>query len=628
MSESLLTVENLSKSYGEKVLFENVSFGINRGQKTAFIAPNGSGKSTLLKIISGEAIPDDGTITLRNDIKVAYLSQNPELDEQQTIMDVVFSSENKYFKAIREYEQSLLDLKTADTPENQEAFHKASSQMDLLGAWDYENRIKEILSRLQVTDFSKKIHMLSGGERKKVALAKILIDESDFLILDEPTNHLDIAMIEWLEEFLSKQSLSILLVSHDRYFLDNVCTDILELDNGGLYKYKGNFQYYLEKREERKFVEQQEIEKAKNLYKTELEWMRRMPSARGTKAKSRIDAFYDLKKKATQRIDTKEYSLTVKADRVGGKILELYNVSKKFGNQVLLDDFSYTFKRGEKIGIVGRNGIGKSTLLNMIMGELRQDEGKIITGQTIKYGYYSQVGLTEKEDRRAIEIIKEVAEVVRLEDGKDISASQFLERFGFSHTTQYNYFSNLSGGERRRLYLLKTLISNPNFLILDEPTNDLDIQTLEKLEDFLINYKGCLLIVSHDRSFLDNIVDHIFVFEGEGKVKDFYGNYSEYIEDKVEKEKDIVRQAKQEKPKVEKPKSTKNKPTYKETQEFGNLEKEIKELELEKSQLTEKLNSGNLPYEELEKSSNRISEIIELLEEKELRWLELSEICE
>ena len=627
MADALLTVENLSKSFGEKVLFENISFGINAGQKTALIARNGTGKSSLLNILMGTVLPDDGKVTFRNGIRMAYLPQNPEMNAEMTVREYVFASDNKYIQAVDNYEKALLNIQlNPSSPIHEKQLQDAMNEMDTLGAWDYETRVKEVLSRLEVNDLDKTISMLSGGERRKIALSKVLIDETNLLILDEPTNHLDVKMIEWLEAFLSKQNLSILMVTHDRYFLDKVCHDIIELDKGRLYHYKGTYAYYVEKKAERQFIEQQEIEKAKNLYRTELDWMRRMPSARGTKARARIDAFYELKEKALQRVDTKKPSLSVKTERIGGKILEMYNVGKSYEGKKLVDDFTYTFKKGEKIGVVGQNGVGKSTFLNLITQMLKPDEGNIIVGQTVKFGFYTQNGLQEKDDVRVIEIIKEVAEVIHLENGKEMTATQFLRYFGFDDTVQYNYYGNLSGGEKRRLYLLKVLMSNPNFLILDEPTNDLDIYTLEILEDFLENYKGCLVIVSHDRSFMDDLVDHLFVFEGNGKIRDYHSNYTEYMKIKEAELRSETLQKKVETPKYERPKST-NKPTYKQKQEYEQLTKELEQLGCEKQELEQLINSGQeRDYEKLTLWANRIGEINTIMNEKEYRWLELDEI--
>ena len=626
MSDAILTVENLSKSYGEKELFSNISFGINAGQKTALIARNGTGKSTLLSILMGEQIPDDGKITFRNDIRVAYLPQNPTMNTAQTLDSYIYSSENKYLSTVSAYEKALKDIEKEHSKANEEALQHAINQMDATDAWSYENRIKEILFRLDIKEFDKPLGGFSGGERKKIALSKVLIDDTDLLILDEPTNHLDINMIEWLEEFLSKQSLSILMVTHDRYFLDKVCGDILELENGAMYHYRGTYDYYLEKRAERIATEKAEVEKAKNLYRTELDWMRRMPQARGTKSRARIDAFYELEEKAHRRFDERKAELSVKTERIGGKILEMYNITKGIGGKTLVDDFSYVCKKGEKIGIVGANGIGKSTLLNMITGKLRPDIGRIITGQTIQFGFYTQDGLSEKDDRRVVEIIRDVAEVIKLQDGKELSATQFLRHFGFDDTTQYNYYGNLSGGERRRLYLLKVLIANPNFLILDEPTNDLDIYTLEILERFLLSYQGCLMVVSHDRSFIDNIVDHLFVFEGDGKIRDFPGNYTQYLQKRNSEQREQTLQKKSEKPQYERKRTT-VKPTYKQQQEYKTLTEELQRLEAEKKELEANLASPEgATAEQLAQWSERIGQVLAEIDEKELRWLELDEI--
>ena len=626
MADALLTVENLTKSFGEKLLFEDISFGINAGQKTALIARNGTGKTSLLNIITGSALADSGKVVFRNDVRMAYLPQNPLMNETMTVREYVFASENKYVQAVNNYEKALLNIQLSPSALHEKQLQDAINAMDTLGAWDYENRVKEILSRLEVNDLDKTIAMLSGGERKKIALSKVLIDDTNLLILDEPTNHLDIKMIEWLEEFLSKQNLSILMVTHDRYFLDNVCHDIIEIDKGQLFRYKGTYAYYVEKKAERQEIERREIEKAKNLYRTELDWMRRMPCARGTKARARIDAFYELKDKALQRIDDHRPTLSVKTERIGGKILEMYNVSKQYEGKMLVDDFTYTFKKNEKIGIVGQNGVGKSTFLNIITQALKPDSGNIVVGQTVQFGFYTQNGLTESDDRRVIEIIKDVAEVIHLENGKEMTATQFLRHFGFDDTTQYNYYGNLSGGERRRLYLLKVLMANPNFLILDEPTNDLDIYTLEILEEFLENYKGCLIIVSHDRSFMDDLVDHLFVFEGNGKIRDYHSNYTDYIKQKEHEQRIATQQKREEKPKYERTKST-VKPTYKQKQEYEQLTNEIEALENEKSELEQLMNSGGeTDYEKLNSWATRIGEIRGLIDEKELRWLELDEI--
>ncbi len=594
MAEALLTVENLTKSYGDKLLFEDISFGINAGQKTALIARNGYGKSTLLNILTGKTLQDRGKVTFRGDVKMAYLPQQPELLPHQTVRSFVYAAER---------------------PEHEDE-------------WTFEQRIEEILSRLRLDDkLDQTMETLSGGEQKKAALSRILIDHTNLLLLDEPTNHLDIQMIEWLEEFLSRQRLAILMVTHDRYFLDHVCQDIIELDNSRLYHYRGNYDYYLRKKAEREYNERVEVEKAKSLYRTELDWMRRMPQARGTKAQARIDAFYELEAKAHTRFDDSRPQLTVKTERIGGKILEMYNVCKSYDGVKMVDDYSYTFKKGEKIGIVGPNGIGKSTFLNLITEQLRPDSGRIIVGQTIRFGFYTQGGMTASPDRRVIDIVKDVAERIELDNGKEMSAHQFLSHFGFDDMTQYNYFGNLSGGERRRLYLLKVLMANPNFLILDEPTNDLDIYTLEILEQFLRDYKGCLVIVSHDRSFMDHIVDHLLIFEGEGKIKDYHGNYTEYMAARNAQRRTETLQKREEKPQYVRERKDKPRATFKQQKEYESLTLEIESLNQEKALLEAELSEGLVSdVARLTKASERIGEIIGLLDEKELRWLELDEI--
>lgn len=594
MADALLTVENLTKSFGDKMLFDNISFGINAGQKTALIARNGYGKSTLLNILTGKTLQDSGKVTFRGDVRMAYLPQQPELLPHQTVRSFVYS---------------------AQRPEHEDE-------------WTFEQRIEEILSRLKLDDkLDQQMQLLSGGEQKKVALSRILIDDTNLLLLDEPTNHLDIQMIEWLEEFLSRQKLAILMVTHDRYFLDHVCQDIYEIDNSRLYHYRGNYDYYLRKKAEREYNERVEVEKAKSLYRTELDWMRRMPQARGTKAQARIDAFYELEEKAHTRFDDTRPQLTVKTERIGGKILEMYNVTKSYDGVKMVDDFSYVFKKGEKIGIVGPNGIGKSTFLNLLTEQLRPDSGRVIVGQTIQFGFYTQGGMTARPDMRVIDIVKEVAERIELDNGKDMSAHQFLSYFGFDDMTQYNYFENLSGGERRRLYLLKVLMANPNFLILDEPTNDLDIYTLEILEHFLKDYKGCLVIVSHDRCFMDHIVDHIFVFEGEGKIRDYHSNYTDYLAARNAQRRSESLQKREEKPRYERTRTDKPRATYKQQKEYEALTTEIDALNQEKQQLESLLSSGaETDVDKLTTASHRIGEIIAALDEKELRWLELDEV--
>jgi len=625
-----LLAENLSKSFGEKLLFEDITFGIDKGQKVALIARNGTGKSSLLNILTRKDYPDEGKVTYRKDINIAYLSQNPELDDNSRIIDILFQSDNDFIAAIRDYEKCLTEAEDLNSDEYNEKLQKCIERMDLLHAWDYESLVKEILGKLNIGDIMQKVGQLSGGQKKKVALSKVLIEEVDLLILDEPTNHLDVEMIEWFEEYISKQNLSLLVVTHDRYFLDNVCDEIIEIDDLKLFRYRGNYSYFLEKKAERIKIEEREIEKARNLYRKELEWMRRMPKARATKAKSRIDSFYDIQEKASKRTDKPNSGFNVKMERIGGKVLEMNNVTKTFGDFVAVNNFSYTFKKGERIGIVGKNGSGKTTFLETIMGRHKPDTGKITTGQTISFGYYSQEGLKPKDDKRILDIVKDVAESIPTGKGGSVSASQFLLHFGFSHSVQYNYFSSLSGGEKRRLYLLMTLMKNPNFLILDEPTNDLDIHTLSLLEDFLSKFAGCLIIVSHDRFFLDKLVDHVFVFENEGRIKDFNGNYSDY-RDYRKKNESFLKQKKRsdeeaKETAVEKPKS--NKPTYKQKLEYKNLEIDISELEKEQSELVKRMNSGIDDNKKLQECSVRVGEIIELIEQKTERWLELSEIID
>ncbi len=591
MADALLSVEHLSKSFGDKLLFDDISFGINAGQKTALIARNGYGKSTLLNILTGSVLPDDGRIAFAGDTRMAYLPQNPVTAPQLTAREFVFSA----------------------TPHENE------------DEWVFEQRAEEVLSRLKINNLDKKLGLMSGGEQKKVALSRILIDNVNFLILDEPTNHLDITMIEWLEEFLSKQRLAILLVSHDRYFIDHVCDDIIEIDNSRLYRYHGDFGYYIEKKAEREAMEKAEVSKAKSLYRTELEWMRRMPQARGTKAKARIDAFYDLQAKARTRFDEQRPELSVRTERIGGKILELYNITKSHDGRCLINDFSYCFKRGEKIGIVGPNGIGKSTFLNIMTESERADSGRVVVGQTIQFGYYTQAGLREKDDKRVLDIIKDVAESIQLDSGKEMSAHQFLSYFGFDDTTQYNHFGNLSGGERRRLYLLKVLMANPNFLILDEPTNDLDIYTLQILEQFLRGYKGCLVIVSHDRSFMDHIVDHLFVFEEGGTIRDYHSNYTDYRLEKERSRKQLNAVRREEKPQYERQRTERRRATYKEQKEYETLTAEIDTLTAERQTLEHTLSSSS-DTDAVLAASQRIGEVMALLDEKEMRWIELDDI--
>ena len=617
-----LAVENLTKSFGEKLLFENISFGIESGQKIGLIAKNGAGKSSLIIIITGEEDADSGRVTKGNNVKISYLSQNPEMKDSDSILDYLFDSENELIKLIHDYE----DITTANFADRKK-LDEVVTRMDELQAWGFESGIKEILSRFNITNLHQPIAELSGGMRKKVALAKALVENVDLIILDEPTNHLDVSMIEWLENYLSRQNLSLFVVTHDRYFLDNICNEIYELENQTIYKYKGNYSYFLEKKAERLANDQSNLEKAQSLFYRELEWMRRQPQARATKAKAREDSFYTLQEKVSARQDGPLKDFDIQMQRLGGKILELNNVHKSFGDQKILDDFTYTFKRGDRIGIIGRNGTGKSTLLRIIMGEERPDRGKIVTGKTVEFGYFQQEGLPIKGDKRIIEIIKDIAEEVEMKKGS-MSPAQFLTYFNFNANVHYNYFSKLSGGEKRKLYLLTTLLKNPNFLILDEPTNDLDIETLNKLEEFLHNFGGCLMVVSHDRYFMDHMVDHIFAFEGDGKIKDYYGNYSEYhqirkIEEQVKKPKAI-----KDKAPIEKPKAKPTKFTYKQQKEFESLENELEILETEKAAILEKLNAGNGTQEEFHNWSARFAELLDLIDQKTDRWIEMSELME
>lgn len=594
------------------------------GDKIAIVAKNGSGKSTLIKILAGKDIADEGKVIFRNDIKVGYLDQNPILQEDKTIEENIFSAENDVIKAIKRYE---FLLENVDIENHETELQKAITTIDSMQAWDFENKVKVVLGKLDIHQLDRVVKTLSGGQKKRIALAKLLLDEPDLILMDEPTNHLDIEMIEWLENYLTKSNITLLMVTHDRYFLDNVCTEVIELDRQQLFHYKGDYEYFIEKKAEREQALMSEIDKAKNTMRKELEWIRRMPKARGTKSKSRIQAFEEIKKVATQRFNSTELKLNVKMNRIGSKVLEMKKVYKSFGDKVILKGFDYTFNSNERIGVVGKNGIGKSTFLNMIMGLETPDSGKINHGETIIFGYYSQSGILNKDDKRIIEVVKEIAEVIPLADGSKLTASQFLTLFQFPPDMQYNYVGKLSGGEKRRLFLLTILIKNPNFLILDEPTNDLDLITLNILEDFLLNFQGCVMIVSHDRYFMDRLVDHIFVFEGDGAVKDYNGNYTEYrIQQELKTEAPVIEKDKEVEKKAEVVESKKkSKMSFKEKFEFESLEKEMEKLENEKLELTNKL-STSAHHEELQKWSSRINEISDLLDEKTMRWLELSEL--
>jgi len=621
-----LSVENISKNYADKVLFESISFGIDQGQKIALVARNGSGKTSLLNCLLGLDEPDSGNIVFRKEIKVGYLKQEENFNGELSILDTVFETNNKVLNLIKEYELCLND------PDKQERSMEIFEEISDLDAWNTENEIREILAKLELHDMRQKVKLLSGGQKRRLALAKVLIEHPDVLVLDEPTNHLDLDMIEWLEGYISQSSITLFMVTHDRYFLERVCDEIFELDNGNLYKYRGSYSYYLEKRDERYANDQQVIDKAKNLFKKELDWMRKQPKARGTKSKARQDAFYDVKKVAHQNIDEQEVSINVKMERLGGKILELHNVSKAFDDKVILDKFSYTFKRKERVGLVGANGAGKSTLLNLITENMKPDSGKIVTGETIVYGYYHQSGLQLKEDKRVVDVIKDIAEYLPMAGGKKLTATQLLDKFLFPPKTHYLQVSKLSGGERKRLYLLTILMKNPNFLILDEPTNDLDIFTLQVLEDYLVSFQGCLIVVTHDRYFMNKIVDHLFVLDGEGGIDDVLGNYQKYRDFKKEKEANKRKESKvKSKAIASSTKDTvvkdKKKLSYNEQYEFTALDKEIPELETKKNELSEKLNSSGTPYDEVEKISAELTKLVAELDKKTERWMELAEFA-
>jgi ATP-binding cassette subfamily F protein uup len=615
-----LQVDQLTKRFGDLWLLDAISFSIAEGEKVGLIAPNGAGKSTLLTILKGDEDFEIGTVTFQKGLRIGYLSQTPFYAPELTILQACFNSNNETVRLIADYEEAI-------ATENHSEVERLLPLMDHLQAWDYEQRIKQILSELKITQYDQRIGDLSGGQLKRVALANVLISEPELLILDEPTNHLDTEMTEWLEGYLNRSRLSLLMVTHDRYFLDRVCNRILEIDQRQLYSYKGNFSYYLEKREERLLAQSAEIDRANNLLRKELDWMRRQPQARATKAKSRIEAFYQLEEKAKQQRDEKEVKLAAKASYIGNKIFEAHHISKQFDQLRLVNDFNYTFTRYEKMGIVGNNGTGKSTFLKMLLGEISPDSGTFDVGETVKFGYYSQEGMQFDEQMKVIDVVREIAEVIDLGKEGKLTASQFLQHFLFEPETQYNFVYKLSGGEKRRLYLCTVLMGNPNFLILDEPTNDLDIVTLNVLETYLRQFKGCLIVVTHDRYFMDKVVDHILIFEGDGIIRDFPGNYTDYREWKSlrsQPEKRVEnKEAKNSKPeRVE----TKRKMSFKERREYEILEAEITALETEKSTLENVLNSGITDTQILITHSQHISELIELIDKKSMRWLELSEI--
>ncbi|MFW5978557.1 MAG: ABC-F family ATP-binding cassette domain-containing protein [Bacteroidia bacterium] len=616
---SYLQVENITKSYGDLTLFKNISFGIAKDEKVALIAKNGTGKTTLLNIIAGSETPDVGEVIFRNDIKVGYLAQEPAMNPDLTVFDFIFNTSDEVLQAVRQYEEAMKHPESSN-------FNEALELMENLKAWDFEVKIKQILTKLNITNYKQKIETLSGGEAKRVALAAVLISEPDFLILDEPTNHLDLHMIEWLEDYLKKSASTLLMVTHDRYFLDRVCNDIIEFDEGEIFRYKGNYSYFIQKREERINNQEAEVEKAKNLLRKEEDWVKRMPKARGTKAKYRVDKYHELKDKASQTRNDERLNLDVEATRLGKKIINIKNLQKSFGENLFVKDFTYNFSRFEKVGIVGPNGCGKTTLLNILAGLDKPDSGMIDIGETLKIGYYKQEGIQFDEEQRVIDTVQEIADRIDMGDGRVFTAKQFLRYFLFNDKMQYVKVAKLSGGEKRRLYLLTVLMKKPNFLILDEPTNDLDIMTLGVLEEYLASFNGCVVIVSHDRYFLDNIVDHLFVFQDAGKIKDFPGNYSQYrdaVKASLVKEKKKTKKQ----PKTKKEKQKKS-VSYNVKKEFEQLGQEIEELENEKKQLEDELGNREMDNDQMVEKSNRIGELIKMLDEKTERWFELSEMID
>lgn len=624
---SFLQVNSLTKSFGDRILFEDITFGVAQGQKIGLIAKNGSGKTTLLNIIAGKEDYDAGSVVFRNDLRVGYLEQSPSYPADLTVLQACFYSQNETVQLLAEYEQAIVDEDTTKV-------NALLERMDSLKAWDYEQRAKQILGELKIHNFDQKVESLSGGQLKRVALANVLITEPELIILDEPTNHLDLEMTEWLEDYLSRSRISILMVTHDRYFLDRVCSEILEIDHRQIYQYKGNYAYYLEKRQERIEAQNAEVDRANNLLRKELDWMRRQPQARGTKAKYRIDAFYELEKKAKQQRESGQVNLDVKASYIGSKIFEAVDVCKRFDQLKITDHFNYVFARYEKMGIVGNNGTGKSTFIKMLMGEVQPDSGHFDVGETVRFGYYSQDGLQFDEQMKVIDVVQRIAEYIDLGDGRKMGVSQFLNYFLFTPDKQHSFVYKLSGGEKRRLYLCTVLMRNPNFLVLDEPTNDLDIMTLNVLEEYLRGFKGCVIVVSHDRYFMDKVVDHLLVFRGNADIKDFPGNYSQYRawkedQDAILKQEEATVKP-QSAPAPEKRRAeneSKRRLTFKERKEFEALDEEIPRLEEEKKLLEEEMSSGTLSADELMAKSNRISQLMEELDEKSMRWLELSEFA-
>ncbi len=624
---NLLSVEHISKSYGELRLFSDISFGINKDQKIGLVAKNGSGKTSILNILSGKDVPDSGQVNSRKGIRISFLEQEPNLDPALSIEEIIFTSDNEVLKVIAKYEEALAH------PEDEEAYQKAFEAMDRNNAWDFETQYKQILFKLKLSDLKTKVKVLSGGQKKRLALANALINKPDLLVLDEPTNHLDLEMIEWLEAYFKKEKITLFMVTHDRYFLERVCTDILELDAGQLYGYRGNYSYYLEKRDARLDREAIELHKSKILYKKELDWMRRQPKARTTKSKSRIADFKTIKEQAHKRREAHEVQLEINMERLGSKILELHKVSKAFSDLVILDKFDYNFTRGERLGIIGKNGTGKSTFLNILTSAEKPDNGKVVVGDTIKFGYYTQKGIPVKSGQKVIDVVREFGDFIPLKKGKQISAQQLLERFLFDRKKQYDFVEKLSGGERKRLYLCTVLIQNPNFLILDEPTNDLDIVTLNVLENFLLDFPGCLLVVSHDRYFMDKVVDHLFVFRGDGVIEDFPGNYSDfraYEDSSSQGGKDAAKEDNSTKNAKNRwrDRDEKRKLSYMEQKEYSKLEQEISDLENKKKELENQFSTFNLSGDEIDALSIELKRLIDLIETKTARWFELSAILE
>lgn len=618
---NFLSAESISKTFNDRWLFKDISLGISQGEKFGFVGNNGVGKSTLLKILTGEIPPDGGKVSIRQGVRLGYLTQTPTVSDDTTVKDLLFSESNEVAKVVKEYEDCIHHPDTS--PERMQA---VLERMEELKAWDYEAKVHEVIDKLGVPDIDKKFGELSGGQKKRIFLAQVLLLEPDLIIMDEPTNHLDLTAIEWLENYLSGQNITLIMVTHDRYFLDAVATEIIELDRGQIFRYKGNYAYFLEKKAEREEILKVEVNKAKQLLKKELEWMRRQPRARGTKAKYRVDAYYELEKKASQNLKKDKLELDFKEARQGGKILEVEHIAKRYGDLKIIEDFSHVFKKNDRIGVVGKNGVGKSTFLDILTGNEKPDKGEVIPGVTTKFGYFTQESINLNPENRLIEEVKEIAEFITLADGSQISASKFLDNFLFPPEKQYNYISKLSGGEKKRLQLLKLLITNPNFLILDEPTNDFDIDTLNVLEDYLSNFSGCLLLVSHDRYFMDHLVDQLFVFEGDGKIRLFNGNYTDYRDWLEEQETATQKPSKQVAPPA--PPAEKKKASFKEKQEFEKLQQEIDSLEKQKAAIARRFAEGTSDHQQLEQWSKEIKQISDAIDEKTLRWLQLSELMD